>query len=93
MRGPAFLQIWPFGFLCNHAGGTVYRFPLCVWHKQSAATQQIFQGKETEMQNFQRLLESPLVWLQERIEQFMVRYRKSVERRRDEELRRRFLNG
>ncbi|MBB4141593.1 MULTISPECIES: hypothetical protein [Rhizobium] len=45
------------------------------------------------MQNFQRLLESPLVWLQERIEQFMVRYRKSVERRRDEELRRRFLNG
>lgn len=45
------------------------------------------------MHNFQRLLESPLVWVLERIEQFMVRYRKSVERRRDEELRRRFLNG
>ncbi|MCJ8510113.1 hypothetical protein MUU53_19660 [Rhizobium lemnae] len=45
------------------------------------------------MHNFQRLLESPLVWVQERIEQFMVRYRKSVERRLDEELRRRFLNG
>lgn len=45
------------------------------------------------MQNFQRLLESPLAWVLHRVEPLMVRYRKSVERRRDEELRRRFLNG
>lgn len=45
------------------------------------------------MQNFQRLLESPLAWAQHQVEHLMARYRKSVERRRDEELRRRFLNG
>ena len=45
------------------------------------------------MQNFQRLLESPLTWVQHHVEQLMDQYRKSVERRRDEELRRRFLNG
>lgn len=49
--------------------------------------------KGTEMQNFQRLLESPLAWILHGVELLMVRYRKSVERRRDEELRRRFLNG
>ncbi|MGF9691896.1 MULTISPECIES: hypothetical protein [unclassified Rhizobium] len=45
------------------------------------------------MQNFQRLLESPMNWVMDFIDAGMRRYRRSVERRRQDELRRRYMNG
>ncbi|MCO5730489.1 hypothetical protein [Rhizobium sp. SSA_523] len=45
------------------------------------------------MQNFQRLLESPLTFVVDLIETIKVQHRISVERRKRVELRRRYMNG
>lgn len=45
------------------------------------------------MQNFQRLLESPATWLVDLVTKIKFRHRRSVERRQQRELRRRYMNG
>lgn len=45
------------------------------------------------MRNFQQLIANSTSWIRHRIETVVLDYRKSVERQRDEALRRRFLNG
>lgn len=45
------------------------------------------------MRNFQQLIANSTSWIQHWIETMVLEYRKSVERQRDEDLRRRFLNG
>jgi hypothetical protein len=52
-----------------------------------------FHRKETEMQHFQRLLESPFNWVVHLIETTKTQHRMSVERRKRAELRRRYMNG
>jgi hypothetical protein len=45
------------------------------------------------MQNFQRLLESPATWVVDLLNTMKFRHRRSVERRRQQDLRRRYMNG
>lgn len=45
------------------------------------------------MRNFQRLLESPVTWLMDWLDRSRQTYRRSVARRRDQDLRRRYMNG
>lgn len=45
------------------------------------------------MRNFQQLIANSTSWVRQRVEMIVIDYRKSVERRRDEDLRRRFMNG
>lgn len=45
------------------------------------------------MRNFQRLLESPMTWLVNLLDWSKQAYRRSVARRRDQDLRRRYMNG
>jgi hypothetical protein len=64
------------------------RLPYC-----SCNAKRTFHRKETEMQHFQRLLESPLNWVVHLIETTKTQHRISVERRKRAELRRRYMNG
>ncbi|SIQ20739.1 hypothetical protein SAMN05880590_102578 [Rhizobium sp. RU35A] len=45
------------------------------------------------MQNFQRLLESPAMWFVDVMDTIRQRYRRSLSRRREADLRRRYMNG
>ncbi|MBT9369566.1 hypothetical protein [Rhizobium sp. CSW-27] len=45
------------------------------------------------MQNFQRLLESPALWFVDLVDAIRQRHRRSVSRRREADLRRRYMNG
>ncbi|MBP2548801.1 hypothetical protein J2858_001717 [Neorhizobium galegae] len=45
------------------------------------------------MRNFQRLLESPMTWLVDRFDRARQTYRATLARRRDADLRRRYMNG
>lgn len=45
------------------------------------------------MRHFQHYVNRIIRQIQSRIETIAIRYRKTVERRQDEDLRRRFMNG
>lgn len=81
------------GGLCNHFGASVYRLLPMIVHIPSRPNKRTRTEMEMVMDNFQRLLESPFRCLADLGGHLFQDVKRVLSRRRQQALRRRYMNG